>query len=162
MNKPLPSALAQELTSIAELMRQQDFHNALPKLKLLQQSYPDDVMVNGLLASAYAELKMFDKAEQQYSKLLELDSSNALARFQYGMLFYNKAEHQKALDIWNPLLEINEEFICKFFASQAYHAIGNDEHARDVLQRCIDAMPADHDLLNEALAFRQSLFNGPM
>lgn len=157
MNNTLPHKLAQQLTLVAELMQLEDYHNALPKLKQLQQSYPDDVMVNGLLASVYAELKLFDKAEQQYRKLLELDSRNHLARFQYGMLFFNRAEHKQALDIWQPLLEVDEEFVCKYFASRAYQALGDIQSARTMLERSIAVMPADHTLFGETQALRQSL-----
>ena len=98
-----------------ELMARQQFNAAALHLKKAIEIYPNDSDLHLYLATCYANLSMTDRskialAEQEYEKVLELDSRSS--RAEYGLaalLYYQIGNEQEATAHLERSLLLNDE-----------------------------------------------------
>lgn len=149
--------LRAELTPLVEAMKAQKFDVAISGLKGFLQKYPEHEIASGLLASAYFQLGMIDKAQSVYQGLLDKHPGNALARFQLGMVHFSKKRYEDALDTWAPLLEIDTDFMGHFHSALAHLQLGRQEVAKPLLERAAMVMPSEHPLFAQLQQLRAHL-----
>lgn len=81
------------------------------------------------LASEYAQIGMFDRAEEHMEKAVALDTSLHIAQFQLGLLHLTSGRAQQARESWARLALLDEnapEFFLKHF-KQGLEALADDD-----------------------------------
>lgn len=139
-------------------MKSKNYDEAMATLKQHLTSNPNDEVANGMLASVYAEIRLFDKAEVLYRKILDINPANTLARLQLGMIYFNNSDNAEALEIWQPALSDKQDFMVKYFSALALTRTKELTKAIDLLTQAKAIMPEEHALyeqltqqLNEAM-----------
>ena len=85
-------------------------------------------------------LGLTDDARASLSALVEAAPTYASGWQRLGMLALDEGRHGDAIDALERALSLSATDPAPFLAlAQAYRAQGDDAHAREVLQRCVDA-----------------------
>lgn len=137
------------ISKASELIKARSFEQAIPLLKDLISTDTDNELALGMLASIYAEIDMQEKARSLYSRILELNPANPLARFQLGLNYFNANQIKEALEIWEPGLADKTDFMTKYFTALAYIQLKQYEKAKGFLVQTEKIMPKDHPLYSE-------------
>jgi protein O-GlcNAc transferase len=154
--KKLPD-VREPLTRAVEATRRSDFAAAIEHLKTVLAVDPRHVVALGMLAGVYAELKMTDRAESNYRRVLEIDPPNVLARFQLGLLQLASGRPREAIGTWEPSLRDSKDYLTHFHSALAHAALGENARARELLEHAAERMPATHTLCGQLRDLRQKL-----
>ena len=154
--KTLPD-VREPLTRAVEATRRKDFAAAIEHLKNVLAADPKHVVALGMLAGVYAELKMTDRAESNYQRVLEIDPSNVLARFQLGLLQLAAGRPREAIATWEPSLRDSKDYLAHFHSALAHAALGENARASELLERAAERMPASHALCGQLRELRHKL-----
>ncbi len=87
-----------------------DYEGAITEFELALRFYPD--MVEAILGrgAAYMQLKLIDKAEESYKKVIELDPNFPEVYLNYGILVSDyRRDKSLALDYFNKFIELKGE-----------------------------------------------------
>lgn len=137
-----------ELLHLAmEALRRNDHGTALTYLKLGAQRFPGNVSVAFLLGAEHAQIGMFDRAEAEFIRALELDPGLAIARFQLGLLQLTQARPEDAKATWLELDALPAEHALRLF-KQGLEALAIDsfDEARHLINQGIAANQVNPDL----------------
>lgn len=90
-----------------------DFEGALEDLKEAEKLLPDDLAVMSNLAKTLDESGKVDEAMQYLDQILEKDSTYVSALVNYGFIYQNKDQHEKAIEYFDKAQKIEpmEPFI---------------------------------------------------
>jgi tetratricopeptide (TPR) repeat protein len=138
-------AMQRALAPLVAAMQKKDYETAIPGLKDYLSTYPGHEIATGLLAAAYFQLGLPQRARELYEQLLARFPTNALARFQLGLLHLSQ-DPQAALDVWQPLLGREEDFMAHFHAALAHLQLRETDRALPLLEHAGKYMPATHPL----------------
>lgn len=78
-----------------------DFDGALVDLKAAETILPNDLAVMSNIAKTLDEMGKEDEAIKYLDKILEIDTGYVSAIVNYGFIFQNRDEHEKALEYFN-------------------------------------------------------------
>ena len=76
---------------------------AIQEFKIIDYYSPKDPWVHAQLASCYHDLKMFDEEIKEYESILELCPEDKQILFRLGILYFQKGENAKGLQIYEKL-----------------------------------------------------------
>ena len=138
-------------------MRDKRYESALVSLKKIIRDQPENEVALGMLASAYAELGMRERARQQFDELLKVNPRNPLARFQRGMMDFEEGSLESALEIWQPLLADENDFMGHFYSALALTQLERPDEVRDLLATARERMPPNHPLVPETTRLMDSI-----
>jgi len=144
-----------EFAALVEAVRRGDYDFAILGLKGFIAAHPDHEIAMGLLAASYFQIGMTDRAAALYRKLLAVHPHNALARFQLGLTCLN-SNPREALDLWQPLLTAEHEFMAHFHSALAHWQLGERDSAKPLLEQAAKYMPESHPLRGQLNAMRSS------
>lgn len=118
-----------ELLALAKRdMEQGELEKALAKLKLLvSQSEQASISAMTILARLYAQLGMYDRSREWYSKIVSEDPQSPVVRFELGMTHFDTGEHDVALSVWRDLLDMQPDFPPALYYTALSLANGGDE-----------------------------------
>jgi tetratricopeptide (TPR) repeat protein len=150
-----------DLRPLIDAMKAEQYDVAVEGLKKFLTLYPDHEVGTGLLASAYFQIGLVDRAQPLYERLVATYPLNALARFQLGMLRFTQREFRQAIEIWQPLLGAEDEFMAHFHSALAYLQLGETAAARPLLQRAAQTVPLNHPLAPQIHAAHTGLGSTP-
>ena len=125
-----------------------DAGSAIGYLKLALAKSPSHAKAHWALAAEYAGLKMPDRAAQHFASALELDPTQPVARFQYGLLMLTSGQLGQAEAIWEPLGELDAQDPVRLFKDGLLHMVRDEFDAALASLRAALARPA----LDPALA----------
>lgn len=145
-----------ELAPLVAAVRRADFDTAIAGLKTYLERYPGHEVALGMLAAAYFQIGLKDRAQPLYEELLHGHPNNALARFQLGLLHLTD-DPRIALEIWDPLLRVEEEFMAHFHAALAHLQLRQADQARPLLEHAGRYMPGGHPLQAQLQELRASV-----
>lgn len=140
--------LKSTVAKASELIKARRFDEAIPFLKDLIKTNPDNELALGMLASIYAEIQMQDKAIALYEHILSINPDNSLACFQLGLILFNSQQFDKAIKIWEPALADAKNFMVHYFSGLAYLQQKQPAQAKKLLEKAQQHMPTDHHLKN--------------
>lgn len=146
-----------DLRPLIDAMKAGQFDAAVEGLKNFLATYPDHEVGTGLLASAYFQIGLVDKAQPLYERLVATCPQNALARFQLGMLYFTQQEFRQAITTWQPLLSTEDEFMAHFHSALAHVQLGEISAARPLLERAAKTVPLNHPLAPQVHAAHTKL-----
>ena len=119
-------------------------YKAIEETKTLINNFPDDTRYYGMLAELYASYQEYEKAEEMYDKLFELDSTNNLGQISLVKYYEYKQLHGKALDQHLKVIDHNQiDFGTKFLVFM------NFLEKKEVYQNYQDKMKIALESLNE-------------
>lgn len=111
--------------AIAE-SRANDHAGAITHLKQLLSTSPGHADATFLLAAMYAEVGMFDRAEETMRKALDLNPALHTARLQLGQLRYRAGDLAGARAAWAELSQLDEHSAVRLFA-ESLLALADDQ-----------------------------------
>lgn len=144
--------LLSKLNAATEAAKSGDKEAAISQLKQLLDINPRHELANGMLASIYAELGLIERAIHFFQKVLDHHPANVLARFQLGVLLLTHEQPQRSLDVLQPMLSMDDDFLGHFHSGLALVALGRPEQARKLFQQAAKRMPANHPLYEKLQA----------
>jgi tetratricopeptide (TPR) repeat protein len=145
-NRPPIESKNQQLATHEKELREE-----IDRLEALVKTNPDSIQLILSLAQWYQDIAQFEKAIVNYKRYLEKDSTNADARVDMGVSYYQLAlkdtEHQRPF-FPKAILEIEEALkysprhqLGHFNLGIIYLQNGDIEMAQDYLQKCISLNP---------------------
>lgn len=137
-----------ELLHLAlEALRRNDHGAALTYLKQGAQRFPDNVNMAFLLGAEHAQIGMYDRAEAEFKRAIELDPGLAIARFQLGLLQLTQARPADAKATWQALDDLPVDHALRLF-KQGLEALAEDrfDAARALLTQGMSANQINPDL----------------
>lgn len=143
------SSVQNDVSAAASSIRTGDPESALKHLKSAVAAEPSNELALGMLASVYAELGMSERATEFFDKVLAINPGNPLARFQSGLLAFNRGELEGALKIWQAQEPPPDDFMIRFYSGLALAQLGRSEEARALYRTAYKHVPADHPVRAE-------------
>lgn len=131
-------------------IRSGDHGAALSQLKQGAARFPDDARIVYLLGAEHAQIGLFDRAEAEVSRAVELDPSLIIARFQLGLMQMTQGRPEDARETWAALDQLPPTHGLRLF-KQGLDAMSRDRfaEARNLIQRGIDANDFSQELNND-------------
>ena len=151
---PVESSTLQQAVSA---LRSDNKEEAMEWLKQLLSEHPGHELGGGMLASIYAELGMIEQAAALYQEVLAQHPDNPLARFQWGLLLFNRDQLVDALAVWEPLLASTDDFMAHFQSALAMAKLNHLSEARHLLSTAESRMPLSHEMRPHLEALQQAL-----
>lgn len=153
--------LKDKLLEATENTRRGDLEKAIIRLKQILDAQPRHEVSLGMLASIYLQIGMHQQAISHFEALLDTYPKNPLARFQLGMARLANQEPEKALDVWAPMLDLENEFMANFHSALVLIQLGRSEEALPMVERADKYMPGDHPLYSKLQEIRAQLNSRP-
>jgi tetratricopeptide (TPR) repeat protein len=136
----------EELIALARLdVEKGDLESGLSKLKQVVKSKDDVPEAKTMLARLYAQLGLFDKAQEFYQSFLDDNPDALVESFQFGMTYFDSGERNRAIDIWNGVLEKNPVFPpALYYKSVALMQEGQSADAKISIEKLLQSAPSDN------------------
>jgi len=124
---------------------QGEFGNALISVKYALLRDSKSVECYRLGAKIYAQLGLLEHAKKAFESFLEHEPEALIEEFQYGMVHYDNGESEKAIEIWDEVLEKEATYPPALFYSALAQA--NTEQPALAIERLdtlIKSAPSDN------------------
>ena len=153
---------ADELLALARLsLERNDVEGALAKLKKVIGADEPPLEAVGLAARVYAQLRLFDRAENLFRRYLERNPNAVLEQFQLGMTRFDAGKTDDALKLWDGLLKDRPDFPpAMFYRSLALVRNGKAGEAKDSLKQLLSAVAVDNLYFKRAKELLQAIEAG--
>ncbi len=126
----------------------------------LQLGLTDDPRVYLNRGLAYFQLDMYELAEQDFLRALEMDSESAAVHFNLGTLYLKLGDNEKALEHLDKSIELDPNFAAAYFnRAMALAHLGRREEAIQDLEQFL-LMPITHNAQLQAQALLERLRAG--
>ncbi len=128
--------------------------------RAIELGLTDDPTVYLNLGLAYFHLDIYDAAEANFRKALELNPNMAAAHFNLGTLYLKKGDDKAALEHLNKAIELDPNFAASYFnRAMALANLGRTEEAIQDLEKFL-LMPITHNAQLQAQALLERLRQG--
>ncbi len=128
--------------------------------KALQFGLADEASVFVNRGLAYFQMDIYDLAEQDFQKALELDPESAAAWFNLGSLYLKQGRNQEALDAFQKVVDLNPDMAAVYFnRAVAYANLGQTDEAIADLEQYL-TFPLTHNAQLQAQALLERLRSG--
>ncbi len=123
-----------------ESVRRGDHGAALGYLKEGAARHPDDARIAYMLGAEHAQLGLYDRAEAEMARAIDLDPALHTARFQLGLLQLTQAKIGEASSTWRGLDVLPDGHALRLFRD-GLEALAADryEDARTIIQAGLGA-----------------------
>lgn len=123
-----------------ESVRRSDHGAALAYLKEGAARHPDDARIAYMLGAEHAQIGLYDRAEAEMARAIDLDPSLHTARFQLGLLQLTQAKAIEAGNTWRGLDVLPEGNALRLFRD-GLEALAAEryEDARTIIQAGLGA-----------------------
>lgn len=130
-----------------ESVRRSDHGAALGYLKEAAARYPEDARIAYMLGAEHAQIGLYDRAEAEMRRAIEIDRSLHVAAFQLGLLQMTQARMPDALATWAQLDSLTDGHALRLFRD-GLSALAADqfEDARRLLESGLEANDFSADL----------------
>lgn len=123
------------------------FDDANAEMKLAQQLDPLSLMVNTAVGGPYLYSGQYDRAMEQFGKVLDLDPNFVPALYSIGFCYSLKGMHDEAIAAYKKILDLSGEHpIAMAGLAAAYAVAGRRAEARKVLDRLLEISSRRHVL----------------
>ncbi len=146
-----PANPAELLDAVERADAHGDHTTALTLLKAGAERFADNADVAYRLGAEFAHLELFDAAESQMQRALDIDAGHATARFHLGFLQLSRSRYPEALATWQALDTLPEDHALRLY-KQAFEVLAKDRYApaRELLSRGLAARGST-DALNREM-----------
>lgn len=148
-----------ELVALARLdISRERIEEALYKLKTALNFENPPEAVFTLLARTYAQIGLFDLADDMYRKYLDISPQAVTEKFQLGLTLFERSRLEEALGIWSEILAENGSHPpALFYSALAYALKGEVARAMELLEFLLKNIPADNLYISKANNLLQEL-----
>lgn len=135
-----PANPAELLDAVEHATAHGDHTTALTLLKSGAERFADNADIAYRLGAEFAHLELFDAAESQMQRALEIATDHATARFHLGFLQLSRSRYPEALTTWKSLDTLPDEHALRLY-KQAFEVLAEDRYApaRELLARGLAA-----------------------
>ncbi|VAW67895.1 hypothetical protein MNBD_GAMMA08-1909 [hydrothermal vent metagenome] len=124
---------------------QEQLGNALISVKHALKRDDCTIESHRLVAKIYAQLGLYEHAKKAFEHLLELEPDALTEKFQYGMVFYDNGDSDKAIDIWSSVLDSEATYPpALFYSALAKTSLNQQSNAIEHLNILIKSAPSDN------------------
>ena len=106
---------------------------AMRELRLVQALTGDpqtNAIVHNALGNIYADGAQYDLALEEFSKVIELDSEFAVARFNLGAVYYNLKQYEKSILAFEEVkVNFPRDWEVYFYLGKGYKKLGDEKEA---------------------------------
>ncbi len=111
-------------------------------LSQASQTWPDDIEIHSLLASAYSEMRNFEMAISSYKKVLDLDSRRHDAYYGLGMTYIKMRRFNDALPLLEKAVELNPDYTDVYlYIGTASQDLKNFDKAANAYEKFLESQP---------------------
>ena len=148
MSQASTSLTPDELLHLAiEAARRGDHGSAISYLKDGTMRFPEDAKLAYLLGAEYAQISLYDKAEVEIGRSIQLDPNLLTACFQLGLLQLSQGKLIDAKSTWQGLDKLPVDNFLQLFRSGLQYLIEDQyEQAKETLQQGIAVNTFSPDL----------------
>jgi tetratricopeptide (TPR) repeat protein len=137
----------------ADYARLGRLEEAVNHLVLVQVLDPEDIQSHYLLALIYSTQKKFDKAAQEYEKILKsltkTNPQNTDVYFYLGQLYYSQHQYDKAIAQFEKILTIEPKNVeMMYFLGSINVEAGKPQQGVEVFKKALAIDPGHDGLLN--------------
>jgi Tfp pilus assembly protein PilF len=100
----------------------------------------------GMLAAICAQQGEPGLTASLFTRVLELNPANPLARFQLGLLQFQQGDNESSVATLQPSFDDPDDFLAHFIAALALTQLERPAQARELLDVAAARMPHDHPL----------------
>jgi len=129
--------------------------NAIPHLEALvsgdRTAVPREILLRGLvqLGTCYALLKQFDKAEEVWLMLADMEPENARVRYNLGLLYQRQHRYGRAIEFYEQACQaaslVDENFgLYLYVLAGAYRQNGLQDLYQETLEKVVQVCPLDN------------------
>lgn len=132
-------------------IQEKQLDKALAQIKpvLTEADDHDEAALIG--ARLYAQLQLFARAEALFKRYLKNHQYDINTQFQLGMCYFDQAENEQALLIWEKILQTNPLHPPALFYSAMVQLKNNKTgEATSALKKIMDSVPMDNLYYNKA------------
>ena len=142
---------AELLASVEHATAHGDHTTALTLLKDGAERFADNADIAYRLGAEFAHLELFDAAERQMQRALDINGDHAIARFHLGFLQLSRSRYPEALATWQALDTLVADHALRLY-KQAFEVLAEDRYApaRELLRRGLAAQGST-DALNREM-----------
>ena len=155
------SELMSQLQRATKQVKENELGDAIETLKAILEEDAEHEVATGMLAAVYLQIGRIEAAITLYNKLLDISPDNPLARFQLGLARLNNGEPSQALETWQPMLEMKDEFMAHFHSALAQIELRHPEEAMQLLNKAGESMPIGHPLYPQLIDLQNKLSDLP-
>lgn len=135
-----------ELLALARIdIEKEELESALIKLKqiLLQESPIPDAI--SMIARLYAQLGLYNKAQEFFGKYVEINPDAEIEYFQLGMTYFESGQNSKAEEIWDDILANKATHPpCLYYKSLSLAKKDNPSGAKELLDVLLKSASPDN------------------
>lgn len=132
MNSSAENLDSEELVHLAiRASEYNDNEEAILKLKRAINQTPDNANAHFMLGAIYAELGLYERAQELFKASLELNPDLTIAAFQSGLLQLSSGQIEEAKQSWSHLDSLNKDHYFVLF-KQGMLALVVDDHEQAV------------------------------
>ncbi|AUM12974.1 tetratricopeptide repeat protein [Ketobacter alkanivorans] len=137
---------ADELIALSQLdLSNNRVAEALEKVKSALERTGCPVVAKAFAAKIYAQLKLFEKAKPLFSSFLDEHPNAITERFQLGMVNLETTDYDKAIRIWNDILEIEPTHPpALYYSAIANLELDNREQAERHINVLLQSAPSEN------------------
>ena len=143
--------LKQNLAEATEYAKNKEYDKAILSLKQLLDKDQEHEIAMGMLAAIYLQIGMHERAENFYRQLLQINPGNPLARFQLGMSKFNQGAIEQALLTWEPMLDLENEFMAHYYSGLALLHLDEKDKAMRMFEHARRHVPDSHPLYTQLM-----------
>jgi tetratricopeptide (TPR) repeat protein len=149
------------LEAASEAIKRGAHVDAKQHLHALLDMEPTHELALGMLGAVHAELNELSSAMEYFQRTLDINTENALARFQLGFLLLETGQPQAALEAWRAGQYGPHKYLIDYYTGVALLQLEQRQDALTSFQLSQKSMPTDHALYPALLSSLIKLSNSP-
>ncbi len=119
-----------------------DFRNARRYLQKAVELEPERIGYRFQLARLLVQVSLAGEGVDQYSVILQQDSTFLPAIYQLGLLMYERREYARAAGYFQRIVHLNpEDFLSQYYLGACYTTLEKPDSARYILSACVTLQP---------------------
>lgn len=151
-----------ELLALARLdLERGNVEQALAKVKTTLQEDAPSLDAMSLAARIYAQLGLYERAQDWYKKIVEENPEAVLESFQLGMTYFDSGESEQALGIWDKILKVEPVHPpTLFYKGLALAQSGQNADAEQSLNTLLQSAPSENLYFGKAKELLDAMKKG--
>ncbi len=142
-----PESTPVRLRLVTELLRSNQFSEAMMHASLAVKSDPNNTQARVLLGGLFSSMRLFRKAIDQYAAVLEIDPDNQEAPIYLGAVYGELKEYDKSIGYFESVLKLPEyttPHLPYYYMGRVHLEQGGESHfkkAESLLKKSISIKP---------------------
>ena len=107
----------EQIESVMLLYSSGEIHEAISRIKSLNESYPNVPLLFNILGACYKSIGEIDGAIQMFDTATKIKPNYAEAYFNIGVIYYEISQLNQAVNFYLKAIEANPGYSCLLYTS---------------------------------------------